>query len=85
MQEGQGLVQIETMWSPDLNPIEHLWDYLKTNLGEYPEPLKGVHELWERVEVKWDKIDKAVCKNLIENMPRRVEIVIKAKGGYTKY
>ena len=39
----------------------------------------------ERVQVEWDKIGADVCQNLIESMPRRVEEVIKAKWGYTKY
>jgi len=26
-----------------------------------------------------------VCQKLIESMPRRIEAVIEAKGGYTKY
>ena len=38
--------------SPDLNPIEHLWDYLKRRLGEYETPPKGIIELWERVQVE---------------------------------
>jgi hypothetical protein len=42
-------------------------------------------ELWERVEGEWNKIGPDVCQNLIESMPRRVEAVVKAKGGYTKY
>lgn len=71
--------------SPDLNPIEHLWHHLKRKLAEYQEPPKGILELWERVEGEWNKIGPEVCQNLIESMPRRVEAVVKANGGYTKY
>ena len=68
--------------SPDLNPIEHLWEHLKRRLGEYEHPPKGVLELWEHVEKEWKGIGASVCQNLIESMPRRVNAVIKAKGGY---
>jgi len=71
--------------SPDLNPIEHLWVDLKKALKKYPTPPKGVHELWERVVEEWDKFSPEACQNLIESMPRRVQAVIKAKGGHTKY
>jgi transposase len=71
--------------SPDLNPIEHLWFILKRRLAEYPEPPKGILELWERIQVEWEKIEVAQCQNLIESMPRRVQEVISAKGGYTSY
>src|SRR5260221_6699059 len=54
--------------SPDLNPIEHLWNHLKRKLGEYEEPPRGIQE----------------GRKLIESMPRRVEAVVKAKGGHTK-
>ena len=33
----------------------------------------------------WSDIEPDVCQNLIESMPRRVEGVIKVKGGNTKY
>ena len=71
--------------SPDLNPIEHLWDYIKRRLGEYEEDPKGILELWERIEKEWAKIPASVCQNLIESMPRRIQAVLKAKGGNTKY
>jgi len=51
----------------------------------YETPSKGVHELWDRVVEEWNKIPAETCQNLIESMPRRIEAVIKAKGGHTKY
>ena len=71
--------------SPDINPIEHLWNHLKRKLAEYEVPPQGVLELWERVQEEWGKINREVCQGLIESIPRRVEAIIKAKGGYTKY
>ena len=71
--------------SPDLNPIEHLWGYLKRRLAEHENPSSGIHELWERVQVDWEEIAASECQKLIESMPRRVQAVLKAKGGYTKY
>lgn len=71
--------------SPDLNPIEHLWDELERRLNSYEAVPTSIHALWERVEVEWEKISKEVCVNLIDSMPRRVAAVLKAKGGYTKY
>ena len=71
--------------SPDLNPIEHLWELLKRLLAAYEDPPQGLFQLWERVAIEWGKIAKEECQKLIESMPRRVAAVIKAKGGNTKY
>ena len=71
--------------SPDLNPIEYLWNHLKRKLGEYDTPPKGEGEHWRRVEKEWNEIPDSVCRNLVASMPRRIEAVIKAKGGYIKY
>src|SRR6266850_368088 len=62
--------------SPDLNPIEHLWNHIKRELCKYPTQPKGVWELWERVAEVWNNIEPEVCQKLIESMPRRIEVVI---------
>ena len=71
--------------SPDLNPIEHLWHYLKRQLANYEEDASSMHELWQRVKAEWSKIPVQTCMELIDSMPRRIAAVLKAKGGYTKY
>jgi transposase len=71
--------------SPDLNPIEHLWQHLKRQLATYETEPASIYELWKRVEVEWYNIPVQVCIDLIESMPRRVTAVLEAKGGYTKY
>ena len=66
-------------------PIEHLWHALKQQLQTYPEPLKGIHELLERIQNEWLKIPVGTCQNLISSMPSRIQALLDAKGGYTKY
>lgn len=80
---------IQTMkWpaqSPDLNPIEHLWSQLKNSLSNYNEPPKGYHQLWQRVQEQWSKVEVESCRTLIRSMPERIEAVLKAKGGNTRF
>ena len=71
--------------SPNLNPIEHTWGHLKKCLSGYERASTGVHQLWDRVVVEWGKISVEEYQKWIESMPRRIQAVIKAKGGYTKY
>jgi transposase len=71
--------------SPDLNPIENIWAIIKADLNSYACSAKNGNALIQRVEEAWLKIDKCVWKNLIASMPKRMEAVINAKGGPTKY
>lgn len=73
-------------FSPDMNPIENAWYYLKAKLGQYETAPKSIHELWERVSDVWyNQVTKEYCTKLIEGMPKRIQAVIKAKGGATKW
>ena len=69
--------------SPDLNPIEQLWDELGSRIDRYT--LRNKQQLWEIVRDEWYKITTDVTKKLVESMPRRLQAVIAAKGGHTSY
>jgi hypothetical protein len=71
--------------SPDLNPIEHLWAYLKRKLNEYEQPPDGMRELWERVQDEWNNIPTELCEKLIGSMAERIEAVIDGKGDVSKF
>ncbi len=70
--------------SPDLNPIENLWERKMRNKRP-----KNADELKKKdyftVKETWASIPPQQCHKLITSMPRRIEAVIKAKGAPTKY
>lgn len=65
------------VWGPDLNPTEHLWEELKRRLRARPSRPTSVPDLINAFLEEWSKIPI----NLVENLPRRAEAVIAAKGG----
>ena len=69
--------------SPDLNPIENLWGYLKDRLEAIE--IHSMVELSDAVYREWAAIPVEVLENLIDSMPRRVHAVITAGGRHTKY
>ena len=71
--------------SPDLNPIEHLWDEVERRLRNSEEKPTSREDLYKKLFAIWDKIDVGTVRNLIRTMPQWVADVIKAKGGYTRW
>lgn len=71
--------------SPDLNPIEALWDELERRVRARPMRPKSPSQLATVLKEEWSKIPPSCYRKLIENMPNRVMTVIKAKGGPTPY
>jgi hypothetical protein len=70
-------------YSPDCNPIEHLWAYVKRQLRGFR--FKNKKELWEKVDELWKTISPHMLKQLVDSMPKRLQAIIKSKGGPTKY
>lgn len=71
--------------SPDLNPIEHVWDYVSRAIFNRNNPPRNTQELIVAVTEEWDNIPQAVINNLIIGMHRRVDALIRSRGGNTKY
>ena len=63
--------------SPDLNPIEHVWDILEAKLECYKP--NNLREQEERIKEEWSVISANDVQNLISSMPHRITAVIKAK------
>lgn len=71
--------------SPDLNPIEHLWDEADRRLRQYQVKISSKEALWESLQQVWGEIEVETCRKLIESLPQRINDVIRAKGGYTRW
>ena len=72
--------------SPDLNPIEHLWWKVKHRLNNNDrKKARSKKELKIAIQEIWNSIPSTVTKHLVESMPRRLQAVLDAKGGHTKY
>lgn len=69
-------------YSPDLNPIENLWAILKKKCKF---TAKTEQELMLEAQNAWNSINTETLHNLFSSMPARIEAVIRAKGGHTKY
>ena len=71
--------------SPDLNPIEHLWNEIDRRLRQLPGNISSHEDLWNKIQMIWNQIDVDFCLKLIDTMPQRIADVLKASGGYTKW
>lgn len=71
--------------SPDMNPIETLWDILKDEI--HSEPITTKTKLIEKLIQSWFHSPRILemTKKLIRGMPKRIQALIEAKGGPTKY
>ena len=73
-------------WStpdPDLNSIEHLWPWVVRDLQG--RIFTDCNTLWEAIKASFASIPAAFVQNLYKSKARRLEAVIEAKGGHTKY
>ncbi|CAJ0942690.1 unnamed protein product [Ranitomeya imitator] len=68
---------------PDLNPIDSLWGTVKRKKRETIP--NNTEELMVAIKATWASITPQQCNRLIASMPRRIDVVIDAKGAPTKY
>ena len=71
--------------SPDMNPIEHVWSYVKRSIQLRNPPPQNLPQLRQAMVYCWNQIPQDYLHRLILSMPRRVTSLILAHGGYTRY
>ncbi len=71
--------------SPDLNPIEHLWDVVEREIHIMDVQTTNLQQLCDDIMSKWTKISEERFQQLVESMPRRIKEALKANGGPTRY
>lgn len=71
--------------SPDMNPIEHVWDYMTRAIFRRNNPPANAQELVNAAIEEWRNIPQEIINNLIRGMHRRVAVLIRGRGGHTDY
>ncbi|GFX83340.1 transposable element Tc3 transposase [Trichonephila clavipes] len=73
------------VYSPTLNPIEHVWDILGRRIAARQLPPTCLPELRRALLDEWCNIPQDQIDNLIRNMPRRCKVCIVSSGRHTPY
>lgn len=71
--------------SPDLNPIEHVWDNLKRRIRSRTPAPTTISELKTAAVEEWGNIPQSDIQDILEGISNRLQEVIRAKGGNTHY
>ncbi|GFX72674.1 transposable element Tcb2 transposase [Trichonephila clavipes] len=67
--------------SPDLNPIENVWDALRRPVAGRNYPPTNKNTLIHALTEEWDKLPQQLLDNVVQSMVRRVECCITLHGG----
>ncbi|GFV71470.1 hypothetical protein TNCV_4562221 [Trichonephila clavipes] len=68
--------------SPDLNPIENVWDALGRQVAGRNYPPTNKNTLIRALTEEWDKLPQQLLDNVVQSMVRRVECCITLHGGH---
>ena len=71
--------------SPDLNHIEHIWDMLGRRIQAQEPPVQNIRQLEAALHREWQQLSQQDIRRLTGGMRRRVEAVIQAHRGCTRY
>ncbi|GFU94185.1 transposable element Tcb1 transposase [Trichonephila clavipes] len=71
--------------SPDLNPIENVWDALGRQVAGRNYPPTNKNTLIRALTEEWDKLPHQLLDNVVQSMVRRVECCITLHGGHIPY
>ncbi|GFW95814.1 transposable element Tcb2 transposase [Trichonephila clavipes] len=68
--------------SPDLNPIENVWEALGRQVAGRNYPPTNKNTIIRALTEEWDKLPQQLLDNVVQSMVRRVECCITLHGGH---
>ena len=71
--------------SPDLAPIDHVWDEMERRLRQLPNQPMTLNQLGQDLIRVWNNIPQHFFGTLVRSMRRRCQACIDANGGHTRY
>ncbi|GFW72015.1 transposable element Tc3 transposase [Trichonephila clavipes] len=71
--------------SPDLNPIENVWDALGRQVAGRNYSPTNKNTLIRALTEEWDKLPQQLLDNVVQSMVRRVVCCITLHGGHIPY
>ncbi|ROL46085.1 Transposable element Tcb1 transposase [Anabarilius grahami] len=72
-------------YSPDMSPIDHVWDALDRRIRQRVPVPANIQQLCTAIEEEWTNIPQATINNLINSMRRRCVTLREANSGHTRY
>ena len=72
-------------YSPDMLPIEHVWDLIGLYLAPDLRPAALKHKLWLCMQAIWNFLSQADIQNLFDFIPRHISALTAARDGWIKY
>jgi len=71
--------------SPDLNPIENVWGYIKKQLKESISATSSIEDVKNKTIDLWNNISQKMLISVVVSMRARLRQVIEKQGESTKY
>ena len=71
--------------SPDMNPIEHIWDVLGRRALRENHVINNINHLRTTLIQEWNAIPNDVVRRYVRPMRSRMIAVIQRRGGHTRY
>ncbi|GFU06684.1 transposable element Tcb2 transposase [Trichonephila clavipes] len=72
-------------FSPDLNPIEHVWDALGRRIAARLHHPENTQQLKQMLIEEWVLLPQEMLHQLVVSMRRRCEATIAMRGGHIPY
>ena len=70
--------------SPDMNPIEHLWD-LRGRKARKNHVINNINDLTAALVHEWNAIPADVVRRYVRSMRSRTLALVRRRGGHNRY